>query len=138
MPSSLCSCWLPASESRAVRLPPASTICPPYGHEAQLPLQLTGVRDGAIIKRLPGAAEATLPLQSSGGAGDRWWFLNGEPLTERGRNVTLHMTEKGDYQMLVMDDVGQIATVKFVMQESVLSLIVAKTHFILKKCYRHQ
>ncbi|WP_248785526.1 winged helix-turn-helix domain-containing protein, partial [Escherichia coli] len=42
--------WLPASERRAVRLPPASTICPPYGHDAQLPLQLTGVRDGAIIK----------------------------------------------------------------------------------------
>lgn len=100
----------------AVRLPPASTICPPYGHDAQLPLQLTGVRDGAIIKRLPGAAEATLPLQSSGGAGERWWFLNGEPLTERGRNVTLHLTDKGDYQLLVMDDVGQIATVKFVMQ----------------------
>lgn len=58
---------LPASERRAVRLPPASTICPSYGHDAQLPLQLTGVRDGAIIKRLPGAAEATLPLQSSGG-----------------------------------------------------------------------
>lgn len=92
------------------------TICPPYGHDAQLPLQLTGVRDGAIIKRLPGAAEATLPLQSSGGAGERWWFLNGEPLTERGRNVTLHLTDKGDYQLLVMDDVGQIATVKFVMQ----------------------
>lgn len=85
-------------------------------HDAKLPLQLTGVRDGAIIKRLPGAAEATLPLQSSGGAGERWWFLNGEPLTERGRNVTLHLTDKGDYQLLVMDDVGQIATVKFVMQ----------------------
>ncbi|STP44688.1 penicillin-binding protein 1C [Escherichia coli] len=108
--------WLPASERRAVRLPPASTICPPYGHDAQLPLQLTGVRDGAIIKRLPGAAEATLPLQSSGGAGERWWFLNGEPLTERGRNVTLHLMDKGDYQLLVMDEVGQIATVKFVMQ----------------------
>ncbi|MGR51489.1 hypothetical protein, partial [Escherichia coli] len=48
--------------------------------------------------------------------GERWWFLNGEPLTERGRNVTLHLTDKGDYQLLVMDDVGQIATVKFVMQ----------------------
>ncbi|WP_374760359.1 hypothetical protein, partial [Escherichia coli] len=27
-----------------------------------------------------------------------------------------HLTDKGDYQLLVMDDVGQIATVKFVMQ----------------------
>ncbi|WP_256931377.1 hypothetical protein, partial [Escherichia coli] len=46
----------------------------------------------------------------------RWWFLNGEPLTERGRNVTLHLTEKGDYQLLVMDEMGQVATVRFVMQ----------------------
>lgn len=31
----------------------ASTNCPPYGRDAQLPLQLIGVRDGVIIKRLP-------------------------------------------------------------------------------------
>ena len=30
--------------------------------------------------------------------------------------VTLHLTDKGDYQLLVMDDVGQIASVNFVMQ----------------------
>ena len=30
--------------------------------------------------------------------------------------IALHLTDKGDYQLLVMDDVGQIATVKFVMQ----------------------
>ncbi|WP_249538029.1 hypothetical protein, partial [Escherichia coli] len=39
-----------------------------------------------------------------------------EPLTERGRNVTLHLTDKGDYQLLVMDDVGQIASVHFSFQ----------------------
>lgn len=63
-----------------------------------------------------GAADASLPVQTSGGAGERWWFLNGEPLTERGRNVTLRLSEKGDYQLLVMDEMGQVATVRFSMQ----------------------
>lgn len=108
--------WLPAAERRVARLPGASTNCPPYGRDAQVPLQLIGVRDGVIIKRLPGATDASLPVQLSGGTGERWWFLNGEPLAERGRNVTLHLTEKGDYQLLVMDEMGQVATVRFVMQ----------------------
>ena len=108
--------WLPAAERRVARLPGASTNCPPYGRDAQLPLQLIGVRDGVIIKRLPGANDASLPVQSSGGTGERWWFLNGEPLAERGHSLTLRLREKGEYQLLVMDGMGQVATVRFVMQ----------------------
>ncbi|NDO79464.1 penicillin-binding protein 1C [Citrobacter sp. NCU1] len=108
--------WLPASERRASRLPPVSTTCPPLGLGALLPLQLTGVRDGAILRRLPGAPEASLPIQTRGGTEERWWFLNGERLPERGRNITLRIAKKGEYQLLVMDDAGQVATVKFTFQ----------------------
>jgi membrane carboxypeptidase/penicillin-binding protein PbpC len=34
---------------------------------------------GAVIKRLPGTARVMLALQTTGGEGRRWWFLNGEP-----------------------------------------------------------
>lgn len=108
--------WLPESERRGARLPPVSVTCPPLGQDASLPLQLTGVRDGAIVKRLPGSALASLPVQTSGGTGDRWWFLNGERLDERGRRLTLRLATKGDYQLLVMDDAGQVATVRFSLQ----------------------
>ncbi|HCD7251227.1 TPA: peptidoglycan glycosyltransferase PbpC [Citrobacter farmeri] len=108
--------WLPAAERRSARLPLASTECPPHGQDPTLPLLLSGVRDGAIVKRLPGAAEASLTIQSSGGAGERWWFLNGEPLKERGRSIPLRLSEKGDYQLLVMDESGQVATVRFTLQ----------------------
>ena len=108
--------WLPESERRGARLPPVSATCPPLGQDALLPLQLTGVRDGAIVKRLPGSALASLPVQTSGGSGDRWWFLNGERLDERGRRLTLRLATKGDYQLLVMDDAGQVATVRFSLQ----------------------
>ena len=86
------------------------------GQDPGLPLQLTGLRDGAIVKRLPGSPEASLPVQTSGGTGDRWWFLNGQRLDERGRHLTLRLTAKGDYQLLVMDDAGQVATVRFSVQ----------------------
>ena len=108
--------WLPASERRSARLPLASTTCPPHGQDPALPLLLAGVRDGAIVKRLPGATEVSVTLQSSGGAGVRWWFLNGEPLQERERSITLRLREKGDYQLLVMDESGQVATVRFTLQ----------------------
>jgi penicillin-binding protein 1C len=86
------------------------------GQDAFLPLQLTGVRDGAIVKRLPGSPEVSVPVQTSGGTGERWWFLNGERLDERGRNLTLRLTVKGEYQLLVMDAGGQVATVRFALQ----------------------
>lgn len=108
--------WLPESERRGARLPPVSVTCPPLGQDASLPLQLTGVRDGAIVRRLPGSALASLPVQTSGGSGDRWWFLNGERLDERGRRLTLQLATKGDYQLLVVDDAGQVATVRFSLQ----------------------
>ncbi|EGT0640753.1 peptidoglycan glycosyltransferase PbpC [Citrobacter werkmanii] len=108
--------WLPESERRGARLPPVSAACPPLGQDPGLPLQLTGLRDGAIVKRLPGSPEASLPVQTSGGTGDRWWFLNGQRLDERGRHLTLRLTVKGDYQLLVMDDAGQVATVRFSLQ----------------------
>ncbi len=105
--------WLPLQERRGARLPAASASCPPLGQDALLPLQLSGIRDGAIVKRLPGSAGASLSIHSTGGAGARWWFLNGEPLAERGDNITLRLEEKRAYQLLVMDEAGQIATVNF-------------------------
>ncbi|WLI75911.1 peptidoglycan glycosyltransferase PbpC [Kosakonia sp. H02] len=108
--------WLPADERRAVRLPPADKACPPREENAPPPLLLSGVRDGAVIKRVPGAASAVLPLQSNGGTGGRWWFLNGEPLSAHGSVLSLKLDKSGEYQLLVMDDAGQVAAVQFAVQ----------------------
>ena len=108
--------WLPATERRAVRVPPSSTTCPPLSQDAPAPLILTGVREGAVIKRLPGESRVSLPLQATGNSGERWWFLNGEPLNVKGRVYTLQLDKSGDYQLLVMDETGQVATVNFTLQ----------------------
>ncbi|MFX4313069.1 penicillin-binding protein 1C, partial [Enterobacter sp. 63] len=88
----------------------------PLAQDSPAPLILSGVREGAVIKRLPGEARVSLPLQASGSSGERWWFLNGEPLDVKGRVYTLQLDKSGDYQLLVMDDAGQVTTVNFTLQ----------------------
>ena len=108
--------WLPASERRAARLPAASTVCPPQITQDAPPLVLSGVREGAVIQRAPGESLATIALQTSGGEGRRWWFLNGEPQESAGKNLTLTLQKAAEYQLVVIDDGGQIATVNFTFQ----------------------
>lgn len=108
--------WLPASERRAARIPASSAICPPLAQDSPAPLMLSGIREGALIKRLPGETRVSLPLQAIGSDSVRWWFLNGEPLNVKGRAYTLQLDKAGDYQLLVLDETGQVATVNFTLQ----------------------
>ena len=108
--------WLPQAERRSARIPPASATCPPLDQTFPAPLLLSGIRQGAVIKRLPGESRVSLPLQASGSDGPRWWFLNGEPLNVQGRMYTLQLENAGDYQLLVLDEAGQVATVDFTLQ----------------------
>ncbi|KFC06632.1 penicillin-insensitive transglycosylase/transpeptidase [Trabulsiella guamensis ATCC 49490] len=108
--------WLPAGERRAARLPAPSADCPPLQQQNAAPLVLSGVRNGTVIKRLPGAHRVSLVLQTSGGEGRRWWFVNGESLEETGASTTLSLEQPGDYQLLVMDETGQTVTATFTLQ----------------------
>jgi penicillin-binding protein 1C len=69
-----------------------------------------------VIKRVPGQTVVTLPVLASGGQGSRWWFLNGEPLTSHAGLLSLKIDKAGEYQLLVMDDVGQVQAVQFAVQ----------------------
>jgi penicillin-binding protein 1C len=108
--------WLPVAEKRAARLPARSTTCPPQDENAPPPLVLSGIREGGVIKRVPGQTVVTLPVLASGGQGSRWWFLNGEPLTSHAGLLSLKIDKAGEYQLLVMDDVGQVQAVQFAVQ----------------------
>ena len=108
--------WLPVGERRAARLPPASVVCPPRQLQNAAPLMLTGIREEAVIRRLPGETSAKVVLQASGGEGRRWWFLNGEPASNNGDNLILTLEKAGRYQLVVMDDAGQMAVVNFSLQ----------------------
>lgn len=108
--------WLPLAERRAARLPPVSAACPPIQKDEVTPLLLFGVREGAILKRLPGQLQLPLRLSSQGGRGNRWWFLNGDAIGEKQAGVSLTLDKPGSYQVLVLDEAGQIAAVNFTLQ----------------------
>ncbi|MCF6658815.1 peptidoglycan glycosyltransferase PbpC [Raoultella ornithinolytica] len=108
--------WLPPAERRAARLGAVSPDCPPPQATDVAPLVLSGVREGAVIKRLPGTARVMLALQTTGGEGRRWWFLNGESQTAAGASVTLPLERPDRYQLVVMDESGQVATANFTLQ----------------------
>lgn len=80
------------------------------------PLVLSGLREGAVVKRLPGEKKVMLPLQTTGGEGRRWWFLNGEPLPAEGAGATLNIDRPDRYQLVVMDEAGQIVAANFTVQ----------------------
>jgi penicillin-binding protein 1C len=46
-----------------------------------------------------------LPLQTTGGEGRRWWFLNGETDCRR-RRARCRWSDPDRYQLVVMDESG--------------------------------
>ncbi|HHT5347012.1 TPA: peptidoglycan glycosyltransferase PbpC [Raoultella planticola] len=108
--------WLPPAERRAARSGAVSPDCPPPQATEVAPLVLSGVREGAVIKRLPGTTRVMLALQTTGGEGRRWWFINGEPQTAVGASATLPLARPDRYQLVVMDESGQVVTANFTLQ----------------------
>lgn len=109
--------WLPLSERKDSRLPARDENCPPIGYDTSPPLLILGVKEGAILKRLPGALSLDLRLDTQGGRGKRWWFINGEAMTETEETQPLikTLTDAGKYQISVLDESGQVNSVSFVL-----------------------
>ncbi|EAO0183935.1 peptidoglycan glycosyltransferase PbpC, partial [Salmonella enterica subsp. diarizonae serovar 61:k:1,5,(7)] len=103
--------WLPSTERRSARLPVASALCPPLQGSNAAPLMLSGIREGAVIRQLPGQENVTLPVSTTGGKGHRWWFLNGEPVNSANNRLSLLLNIAGRYQLVVIDESGQVAAV---------------------------
>ncbi|MGE7992626.1 peptidoglycan glycosyltransferase PbpC [Pseudomonas sp. NPDC089554] len=112
--------WLPRAERRAARVPAADPACPPQVPASAPPLSIVGVRSGDNLRR-PATSSEPLQLRVSalGGGGQRWWFLNGQPLGEtRGQDSLLVRFERaGQVELSALDDSGQTARVAFQVSE---------------------
>ncbi|CDG18476.1 peptidoglycan glycosyltransferase PbpC [Xenorhabdus doucetiae] len=108
--------WLPAKERRANRLPPINQQCPPMKMD-EAPLLIIGVREGDVLKRIPGKKNLDLRLTTQGGSGKQWWFLNGEQVavTENNQSWNKTLSQSGQYQLSVLDLSGQISLINFVV-----------------------
>jgi penicillin-binding protein 1C len=112
--------WLPRSERRSARLPASDPACPPPGAALAAPLSIVGVRQGDRLRRPAGSAEPLrLRLSALGGAGRRWWFVNGRPLGETAAEADFShaFSRSGRYQLSVLDESGQTARLEFSVGE---------------------
>ncbi|WP_208787096.1 peptidoglycan glycosyltransferase PbpC [Yersinia canariae] len=107
--------WLPITERRSQRLPAVSRECPPQGDVDVAPLLILGIRNGTIVKRLPGQQHLDLRLAVQGGRGQHWWFLNGEQvaITENNQSWVQTLSLPGRYQLNVLDESGQVSNLVF-------------------------
>ncbi|AOM39309.1 peptidoglycan glycosyltransferase PbpC [Xenorhabdus hominickii] len=109
--------WLPAKERRASRLPPINPQCPPIKMD-EAPLLIVGIREGDVLKRIPGKRSLDLRITTQGGSGQQWWFLNGEQIAETKHNQSWvkNLSQQGKYQLSVLDLSGQVSSINFVLR----------------------
>ncbi|WP_294965953.1 penicillin-binding protein 1C [uncultured Gilliamella sp.] len=109
--------WLLPKERRQSLLPPIDRNCPVFGNDVFSPLIITGILDNQLIKRLPGHQSVTIDLTPQGGAGQKWWFLNGALIARSKDNekVVLTVEKKGLQHLLLFDESGQIYRIKFTL-----------------------
>ncbi|WP_340621092.1 peptidoglycan glycosyltransferase PbpC [Xenorhabdus siamensis] len=109
--------WLPEKEWRLNRLPAINPQCPPMKID-EAPLLIVGIREGDILKRIPGKKALDLRIATQGGSGQQWWFLNGEQvaITENNQQWVKTLSHPGKYQLSVLDLSGQISVINFVLQ----------------------
>lgn len=111
--------WLPLQEQRQQRLPPIDANCPPLENGSAVPLIFTGIRKGQLFHRLTGSNLLQIAVRSQGGRGtQRWWFLDGSPLpySAEQNSVELWLNKAGRYQLTLLDEAGQVATVTFTVE----------------------
>ncbi len=108
--------WLISKERRTRRLPKVDTTCPPLTLSYSSPVFIVGVRQGDKL-RLPASNKQPLALKLSslGGAGQRWWFLNGVLIKESAPDEAFDKVfmHKGKQQLTLLDEIGQTATIEF-------------------------
>ncbi|QIG05515.1 peptidoglycan glycosyltransferase PbpC [Proteus sp. ZN5] len=109
--------WLPEKERRAKRLPPISETCPPIKEDI-IPLFISGIRAGDLLRPLPGETNLEITVSTQGGSGMQWWFLNGEQIgkTENGEIFSYLLEKRGKYQLSVLDLSGQTDMVNFIFR----------------------
>lgn len=109
--------WLLPKERRQSLIPEVDNHCPVFGKDIFLPLNIIGLQDKQLVKRLPGQQDVTIDLTSQGGVGDKWWFLDGELIekTYGDQKVALTVTHKGLHHLLLLDQSGQISRMTFTL-----------------------
>ncbi len=111
--------WLPAKWRRNRLIPPVSPRCPDLAPMAGSRIRIISVSDASLLTSPPGQdISPMIPLETQGGQGRLYWFLNRRPLHGNDQKTQvagkfMSMPGPGTYQLAVMDEAGNSDMVTF-------------------------
>ncbi|WP_392566872.1 peptidoglycan glycosyltransferase PbpC [Utexia brackfieldae] len=107
--------WLRPEERRAELLPKIDKNCPILTDTSFGPLLINGMIDQQVLKPLPQKNSVTITLNSLGGFGQRWWFVDGklQQSLPEGQRFEFTLSDKGAHNLLLLDESGQIDRLSF-------------------------
>lgn len=108
--------WLLPNEQRQALIPAIDKNCPIIGRDIFSSLMIVGLRDRQLVKSVPEQSQLSIDLSAEGGAGEKWWFLDGELVAQSidDEKVSLTIARKGTHRLLLIDESGQISRIKFI------------------------
>ena len=108
--------WLPVKWRREHLIPQPDDGCFHMPALTGTDITISGVKPGAVLTT--SSDRTTLPtivLETIGGIGWQHWYLNGVPVAKAkyGQSVNYSLTQFGQYQLAVVDEVGNTDQVAF-------------------------
>ncbi len=99
--------WLPRPEWQENRLPPDSTECPSHRLTGQGKLLISGIKNGATIRKMP-EQPVVLNVKTIGGRGNLHWFLDKMWVgkVRNSQTVKIEVPTIGEHTISVIDDKG--------------------------------
>ena len=105
--------WLPITWRRSHLIPPPSENCPDIAPLYGNSIKIISVSDQSILTIPPGQKKMPrIPLETLGGDGHLYWFLNRTPLKNVNASGFL-MPGPGAYELAVMDENGNCDKISF-------------------------
>jgi penicillin-binding protein 1C len=95
--------WIPAFRRRANQLPPTASYCE-QASWATPPIKINGLAEDQTL--LLKGTSLIIEVRSSGGLGQRDWYLNGRFLEQSSADeaISITMDRAGTYELLVVDE----------------------------------
>lgn len=112
--------WILPNETRTSLIPNMDPNCPALGESQFLPLLISGIIPNQILQILPNQHNLTISINSQGGMGQKWLFLDGNLISQTiddiDAKITLTDEDKGPHNLLSLDESGQIDRIHFQVQ----------------------
>lgn len=113
--------WLPLQWRRQRLVPKPDPTCSHMPGMAGTDIVITGVKPDAVLSSTSDSTDLpTIVLETLGGIGRQFWYLNGTPVatTHKGQTVNHTLSRAGRFQLAVVDEAGNADQVNFDVVQS--------------------